>query len=92
MYHKSDHRLNKQIQDLQRININISLRTIILYSALYLLVLPFVVLIAEWYNANLILYLYLIPLLPVSAVTYLLFTGKISFLIKILHRLTVRRS
>jgi len=91
VYHKTDHRLNKQIHDLQKIKIQVSLWTIIGYSILYFLLLPVVVAVSERYNSNIILYLYLSPLVPVIAISYLLFTGKLSLLIKILHTVTSRR-
>lgn len=53
--------------------------------------LPIAIYISERYSTNIILYLYLTPLIPVIGVSYLLFTGKLALLIRIIHKLTIRR-
>lgn len=92
MYHKTDHTLNSQIADLNRVKVNISFRKILLVTIFYLLLIPFFVYLAISTRYDVILYLYLAPLIPIIFVTYAIFTGKLKLLIKIAHKIHVLSS
>ncbi len=88
MYHKSDELLNKQIRDLSNIKIPVSGRRFIVGSITYILLAPLIVIFTIRLDTTLLLYLYLIPFLPVVGITYLVFTGKLKWVIKLLHRIS----
>lgn len=90
MYHKTDHRLNRQIRDLHSTKIPVSLRTILLWTIVYFIGLPIVLYVTELTNNQTIMYIFLLPVFPVIGITYFIFTGKLPIVIKVLHRLLVR--
>ena len=87
MYHKTDHKLNQQIKDLSRIKIPITFKKILFAMIGYLLLLPAVIYLAITSKYDFILYIYLIPLAPIISITYLIFTGKLKWIIRIAHKL-----
>lgn len=87
MYHKTDHTLNQQIRDLSKIRIPLSFKKILFVVIGYLALLPAVVYLAISTTYDIFLYLYLVPLAPIIFVTYMTFTGKLKWLIKIAHKL-----
>ena len=87
MYHKTDHNLNQQIRDLSKIKIPLSFKKILFAVMGYLALLPGVVYLAIATKYDLILYIYLVPLAPIVFITYMTFTGKLKWLIKLAHKL-----
>ena len=87
MHHKSDEHLNRQIKDLSNIKIPVSGRKIIVGSITYIVLAPLIIILTIRLDNALLLYLYLIPFLPVVGITYLIFTGKLKWVIKLLHKI-----
>lgn len=91
MYHKTDHALNSQIADLNKVKINVSFKKMLITTVAYFLLLPIFVYLAITTQYDIIIYLYLTPLAPIIFVTYAIFTGKLKWLIKIAHKLHALR-
>jgi len=87
MYHQTDHNLNRQIRDLSRIKIPLSFKKILFFVVGYLALLPVAIYLTVTTKYDIILYIYLVPLAPIVFVTYMTFTGKLKWLIKVAHKL-----
>lgn len=86
MYHKTDHSLNRKIEDLNKIKINLSFKKLLLTVLSYLVMLPVITYLAISTQNVIVLYIYLAPLAPVVFITYAIFTGKLKWLIKLAHK------